>query len=96
MSLLYRLSPNRIIIAAALFLVATANLTFFRAVLALYPLADNFGFVVSLAILLAACLTLLMSVFSLALPWRWTVSLFLLTAAASSYFSDQFGTIMAT
>ena len=94
MSLLYRLSPNRIIIAAALFLVATANLTFFRAVLALYPLADNFGFVASLAILLAACLTLLMSVFSLALPWRWTVSLFLLTAAASSYFSDQFGTVI--
>ncbi|MBB5187556.1 lipid A ethanolaminephosphotransferase [Zhongshania antarctica] len=94
MSLPYRLSPNRIIIAAALFLVATANLTFFRAVLALYPVADNMGFVVSIAILLTACLTLLMSAFSLVLPWRWTVSLFLLTAAGTSYFSDQFGTVI--
>ena len=94
MSLLYRFRPYQIFIVTALFLAASANLTFFSAVLDLYPIADNTGFMVSMTVLLVACLVLLMSLFSLILPWRMTVSLLLLTAAATSYFSDQFGTVI--
>jgi len=94
MSLLYRLRSYHIMVVVAVFLSATANLSFFSAVLDLYPWADNSGFIVSMVVLLVACLTLLMAVFSLVLPWRITVSLFLLVAAGTAYFSDQFGTVI--
>jgi len=91
---LYRLRSYHTIIVAAVFLSATANLSFFTAVLELYPFSDNSGFIVSMVILLIACLTLLMAVFSLVLHWRITVSFFLLVAAGTAYFSDQFGTVI--
>ncbi|MDF1693506.1 MAG: phosphoethanolamine--lipid A transferase [Zhongshania sp.] len=94
MSLLYRLRSYHIMVVVAVFLSATANLSFFSAVLDLYPWADNSGFIVSMVVLLVACLTLLMAVFSLVLPWRITVSFFLLVAAGTAYFSDQFGTVI--
>lgn len=94
MSFAYRLRPYQIFILTAVFLTATANLTFFSAVLELYPLTSNSGFLISMAILVVSCLVLLMAIISMVLPWRITLSLFLLIAAASSYFSDQFGTVI--
>lgn len=94
MSFAYRLRPYQIFILTAAFLAATANLTFFSAVFELYPLISNSGFLISMAILVVSCLVLLMAIISMVLPWRITLSLFLLIAAASSYFSDQFGTVI--
>ena len=94
MSFAYRLRPYQIFILTAAFLAATANLTFFSAVFELYPLISNSGFLISMAILVVSCLVLLMAIISMVLPWRITLSLFLLIAAASSYFSDKFGTVI--
>lgn len=92
-----RLRPNLLILVSALFLAATANLKFFIDVVTVYPLTDgNLGFVISLAVLLTALFSLLMSMFSLLLPTRIVVTFFLLLAAITGYYSDQFGVLIDT
>lgn len=65
---LTRIRPYQIFIVTSVFLVGTANLTFFRTLLALYPFAENDGFIITATLLLIACLTLLMATFSYILP----------------------------
>lgn len=84
-----------IILVTAAFLTLTANWTFFRAVGQVYPLDQgNLAFVASVAVVLFCTITLMMSVFTLVLPVRVVASLFLVVAAVSGYYTDQFGTII--
>jgi lipid A ethanolaminephosphotransferase len=90
----FTLPSYQLLIIVAIFLTATANLTFFHHALEIYPWATNKAFVVSLSIVVFASLLFIASIFSLVLPARITAVLFLLVAASSSYFSDKFGTVI--
>jgi len=90
-----RFRPNLLIVLSALFLTATANLKFFLEVIAVYPPEEgHLGFVVSLSVLLTAVFALLMAMFSLLVPTRLVVSFFILLAAITGYYSDQFGVVI--
>lgn len=91
-----RLPPYILLIVIALFLTASANITFFHELDAVYPWSGNSLFLASVAIAVAAAICLFLAIFSLFLPVRLVVSLFLLTAALAAYFTDQFGTIIDT
>lgn len=75
------------------FLVLTANWQFFHQVLAVYPLAQNIGFVLSLALVLLALLLLVL----LLTGYRYTLKpigvLLLLVAAVTGYFADTYATV---
>lgn len=85
-----------ILIVLSLFLCVTANLTFFKHVLEIYPWVTNQAFIFSLAVLVFACLLFLAAIFSLVVPVRVTAAIFLMVAASSAYFSDTFGTVIDT
>lgn len=85
-----------ILIVLSLFLCVTANLTFFKHVLEIYPWATNQAFIFSLAVLVFACLLFFAAIFSLVVPVRVTAAIFLMVAASSAYFSDTFGTVIDT
>lgn len=92
-----RLPPFILLIVIALFLAASANITFFKELSEVYPWSGgNALFLVSVAVAVTAAICLFLAMFSLVLPVRLVVGVFLLTAAASAYFTDQFGTIIDT
>ncbi len=91
-----KLNHYSTIIGTSLFIVITANLTFFRLASDLYPVADNFGFVVALGVLVFALLVLVMALFSLIIPVRFLSAIFIVIAALSAYFADSFGTVIDT
>ena len=91
------LSRTTLLALVAGFLLLTANFTFFRSVLATYPINHgNTLFIGSVAVVLF-CLTLfLMTLFSFALPTRVVATFFIFIAAFASYFADQYGSIIDT
>ncbi len=89
-----QLRSSTAIVSTAAFLTLTANTTFFSEVAKVYPLAHHGLFLASLGLLLFAALTFAMSLFSLLLPVRVVLSLFLLIGAVCGYFTDQFGTVV--
>tara|TARA_R110001592_G_scaffold217488_6_gene471229 strand:+ start:5422 stop:7071 length:1650 start_codon:yes stop_codon:yes gene_type:complete len=90
----FRLKPYQLLIVVALFLTATANLTFFTRVLEIYPWAENTAFLSFLGLATFASLLFLAALFSLVLPARITAIVFLIAGAMSSYFADSFGTVI--
>ncbi|WP_317932842.1 phosphoethanolamine--lipid A transferase [Halioxenophilus sp. WMMB6] len=88
------LSPLAVVALTALWITATANFTFFHEVGLAYPLADNGFFNASLALLLWAVLVFFIGLFSLVLPLRFVLGLFLVLAAVCGYYTDQFHTII--
>ncbi len=91
------ISSTQIILAGALFLLLTGNMSYFGKVLETYPWnSDNAGFLVSVIVVLACEITLVISLLSLLIPARVTVSLLLLLSALTAYFSDAFGVVIDT
>lgn len=91
-----RLTTNKLILAAAIFLVLFNNIAFFRHVLVAYPLAGrhNLFFLASLALGLVGVISLLLSLLASRLTTKpLLVALFLL-AAASSYFMNNYGVVV--
>jgi lipid A ethanolaminephosphotransferase len=82
------------IVITALFLTASANIRFFSAMLEIYPWVDHAGFIISACILLLACMVLLLAMFSMLLPDKFVMILFILVAAPTAYFSEHFGTVI--
>ncbi|WP_079691814.1 phosphoethanolamine transferase [Psychrobacter sp. DAB_AL43B] len=82
-----------LITVVVLYLVATANIGFFKQVLAIYPFADNIDFIASLSGLLFGLMWLLFQL----LCYRPTAKVVLITmvliAAICGYFTDAYGTI---
>lgn len=85
--------PQLLILFSAIFLVITANLSFYQQVLAIYPFAHNIGFIVSLTGLLFGLMWLILQL----LCYRPTIKVVLiamvLVAAVCGYFTDAYGTI---
>ncbi|MYM63457.1 phosphoethanolamine transferase [Pseudomaricurvus sp. HS19] len=91
------LSQRLLISFSAIFLLLTANVSFFRETLHAYPPGDgNWLFLAAIALALLAVMVFVMSLFALLLPVRVVATLFVLLAAVSGYFTDQFGTIIDT
>jgi lipid A ethanolaminephosphotransferase len=75
----------------------TGNLTFFGQVLQVYPWSGaHAAFLLSVAVVLACELVLLITLLSLFISTRLAVSVLLVVAAITAYFSDSFGTIVDT
>lgn len=90
------MTPTRLTLIFALFLAITGNFTFFEKVTAIYPWAENAPFLISIGIVLSAVFALFISLTSIILPVRVTITALLLGAAAIGYFQDQFGTVIDT
>ena len=92
----FELNPNALIIIVALFLVVTANVSFFSQVLSIYPFSTNIGFIVSITGLLFSLMWLLFQL----LCYRPTTKPVLITmvmiGAVCSYFTDAYGTVFDT
>ncbi|WP_246129144.1 phosphoethanolamine transferase [Colwellia demingiae] len=90
----FNCSPNLLIIATVLFIVATGNTTFFEQVNSVYPWQDNQGFIIALTLVVMSVLTIIVSCFSIIIPVRIILSVLLLFSASAGYFTDSFGTII--
>jgi lipid A ethanolaminephosphotransferase len=84
---------NYLIIIVALYLVVTANITFFKQVLSIYPLADNIGFMISITGLLFGLMWLLFQLLCYRPTAKIVLIAMVLIAAVCGYFTDAYGTI---
>jgi len=85
-----------LIIVVTLYLVATANIGFFKQVLTIYPFADNIGFIVSLTGLLFGLMWLLFQLLCYRPTAKVVLIAMVLIAAVCGYFTDAYGTIFDT
>jgi lipid A ethanolaminephosphotransferase len=93
----FPLTPTRVILLTAIFLVLTGNSAFFSQLASVYPWdSNNFRFLLSAGVTFTCALALLMSLSSVLIPARIVATIFVLLAAAIGYFSDQFGTVVDT
>lgn len=90
----FSLNSYSTILGVALFIVITANMTFFEKVTELYPIADNYGFLLALSLLVWSILVFMMALASLIIPVRPLCIALLLAAAIFAYFADIFGTVI--
>ncbi|WP_296245361.1 MULTISPECIES: phosphoethanolamine transferase [unclassified Psychrobacter] len=82
-----------LMIIVALYLIATANVSFFAQVLSIYPIRSNIGFMVSITGLLSGLMWLVLQLLCyrpIAKPMLIAV---LMIAAVCGYFTDAYGTI---
>ncbi|MBU1193195.1 MAG: phosphoethanolamine--lipid A transferase [Gammaproteobacteria bacterium] len=92
-----KITQQTLILITAIFLAASANLTFFGRVLESYPLSiDNLGFLLTLPVIMCGVLILLLSLLCYRGTCRPILSLFIIIGALSAYFTDRFGTIIDT
>ena len=82
-----------LITVVTVYLVATANIGFFRQVLAIYPFADNMGFIISLSSLLFGLMWLLFQLLCYRPTAKAVLIAMVLIAAICGYFTDAYGTI---
>ena len=94
-SILYNFEVNMtyLIIVVALYLVATANMSFFKQVLTIYPFANNIGFIASLSGLLFGLMWLLFQLLCYRPMAKVVLITMVLIAAICGYFTDAYGTI---
>jgi len=88
-----QIHPQLLILFSAIFLVATANLSFYKQVLAVYPLSQNIGFILSLVGLLFGLMWLILQLFCYRPTLKVVLVAMLLIAAVCGYFTDAYGTI---
>lgn len=84
---------NALIIIVALYLVATANISFFEQVLNIYPMSHNVGFILSITGLLFGLLWLLLQLICYRETTKVVLIIMVVAAAICGYFTDTYGTI---
>ena len=89
----FELNVNVIIVITALYLVTTANISFFAQVLNIYPLDTNAGFIFSLVGLLFGLLWLIFQLLCYRSTAKAVLITMVLVAAVCGYFTDAYGTI---
>jgi len=91
-----RVSTSVLAVMVALFLVGTANLSFWRAAVEAADISwsDNLGFAAATFVLLTAAFTLLVSAFGFRYLFKPVITLLLLIAAVNSYFMDTYGVVI--
>ncbi len=93
-SLLQRLTASWLTAFVCLFVIATANFAFFSRLVAIYPLADHAGFVVSAFLFQTALLIFLLAPTNLIGLIRPALALTVLVAAQIAYFQDRLGIVV--
>ena len=88
-----KISITLLVLIVSLFVTLTGNVKFFTEVANIYPLTENFGFIVSLLVWLFSFL----SIFLLLATYRYSVKPILIFVLLSSsivgYFSNNYGTV---
>ncbi len=84
------------ILIISAFLAATENVRFFAETVKVYPVTENWPFLISAAIVLTCAIALVLAVFSLVAPLRVAGTIFLFVAASAGYFSDTLGVAIDT
>ena len=84
---------NYLIIIVALYLVATANMSFFEQVLNIYPFSSNIGFMISITGLLFGLIWLVLQLLCYRPIAKLVLIAMVLIAAVCGYFTDGYGTI---
>jgi lipid A ethanolaminephosphotransferase len=88
------LTPTRIIVLIALWMVLIQNEAFFGALLIDYPMGlDQVGFLICVSIFLIAFIALEFSLLAAVVPVRVAASIVLVVSASTSYFMSEYGTI---
>ena len=82
-----------LIIIVTLFLVATANGSFFAQLLSIYPIRSNIGFIISITGLLSGLMWLLLQLLCYRPIAKPMLIAMLMIAAVCGYFTDAYGTI---
>ena len=94
MKSLNKITQTQLILLTSLFLVAFDNYTFFTNLTKVYPLSDNFGFVVSTAFVNFFFTVLLLSLVSM----RWTIKpiiiLVLIISSLTNYFMNSYHVVI--
>ena len=89
----HAVNVNYLIIAVVIFLVATANISFFSQVISIYPVADNLGFIFSITGLLIGLMWLVFQLLCYRPTAKVVLIAMVLIAAVCGYFTDSYGTI---
>lgn len=89
----YQINPNLLILLVTAYLTATANLSFFDKVLAIYPGTSNLGFVISTGVLLFALIWLILQLITYKPAYKFMLGAMLIVGAVCAYFTDSYGTI---
>lgn len=88
-----KISAYWLVLLAALFIAATANVTFFTKVVQLYPFWTQPMFVLSAGVALVGALLFLLLLFSYRYTIKAVLIVFLMIAAVSGHFTDSYGTV---
>lgn len=88
------LSDRYLILFVSIFIVATGNFSFFTHAVDIYPVAENFIFVASLALVLILTIVVELALVGLVITPRVAATVFLLTACIAGYFADHFGSVI--
>ena len=93
MNFTQKISITSLVLIVSLFITLTGNVKFFTETIAIYPLSENLGFVVSLLVWLFSFL----SVFLLLAAYRYSVKpiliFILLSSSIVSYFANNYSTV---
>ncbi len=97
---LHKLSPaahpmrmDTLIMLTALFLVASANISFFAHILKVYDFRGNIGFVLSTAGVLFGLMWLILQLLCYRFSYRFVLVVMVIIAAVCAYFTDTYGTV---
>ncbi|MBL1320223.1 MAG: phosphoethanolamine--lipid A transferase [Methylophaga sp.] len=90
------ITPNKLIVFTALFIIALGNITFFQNVLAIYPILDlpSALFILSLVITFTCVNIIIFSLFCYRYTLKPALILLLLLSAGAAYFMDSYNVIL--
>jgi lipid A ethanolaminephosphotransferase len=90
----HTINPLTLLLLVSVFITLSGNLTFFRRVADVYPLANHLGFLFALCIIVFGIISLLLVVLQFLMPLKWASSLLLFIAVFCAYFADNFGVVI--
>lgn len=88
-----QLNSNLMTAIVALYLVLTANVSFFSQVASIYPIQTNFAFLVSMIILLFGLMWFVLQLVSFKITVKPVLIVMVIIASICAYFTDEYGTI---
>jgi lipid A ethanolaminephosphotransferase len=87
-------AQTRLILVVAAFLMATGNLSLYRHLLDIYPLAANLGFLAALTIFFTAATACFLLWICHGRLGKWLLALIVLTSAFAGFYMDQYGIVI--
>jgi lipid A ethanolaminephosphotransferase len=88
-------TSNMIAILAAIYIAVMLNRNFFAKTIAIYPLGDHTGFLISLLCVLVCLVLLMITIVGTIIPVRIVVSGYIIIASIASYYMNKYQTIFS-